>query len=566
MPISKKLDRIFKKNVSVYDTVNLSEIDSQIIFPVKDLNALLESVDQAFESNEAKLQQAERSLEISSRELAESNQQLFNTNHTMNIVLNSLEEGLVVFDKTGLCAKFSSTASEKHFSRKFKEENINFFELFSESAGLRNDIREWTDLLFSGRFDFYQIHELGPNWVSNSEDKKIEIHYRPICNLENKLEKILVITRDVTAEIQAKTEADNQKNIAKTIIEICNSPKLFQDMLESVHHLNSEIRTLVIMHEKNWTLEQDEIFKRLLHTIKGSTSTFNLKIIVEKIHNYETKYNELLEVKEKIIFIEEINQFIDASCSHISSQYGLILKKLLDSQNDQSTAITQKKNDFFSELIGYNNNTLIQSFKEKFILSNFSDMFDQFDSVVENVSQKLGKSVLPLEVRSDSIYILSERYKDLFNSFVHIFTNICDHGIETSEERSLLNKPESGQIIIDCKKQKNMIHLKISDDGQGICTENLLEKIKGTLYEKKYKDTDNILNCIFESNVSTKTNVTELSGRGVGLNAVYAEVKKMNGTVNVKSEVGMGTTFEFQLPVYDTIDAEQSNDEMKKIS
>lgn len=558
MPLSKKLLRLLKKNVSEFDTFEAEAIAEEVKIQGGELKAFLTAIDLAFESNEVKLQQAERSLEISSRELAETNTQLFNTNSTLNSILNGLEEGLIVFDQTGRCDPFASSASEIHFSKKFNEANIYFHEFFKNDISACEDVKNWVTLMFSGRFEWDQIQDLGPKWVPRLDNRKIEMKYRPIMTAYSTVEKILVITKDVTLEFEAQREAQNQKNIADTIIEICKSPRQFQEMLDSVNLLNSKIKILIQDRSKIWNEADDITFKLTLHTIKGTVSGFGFRTIVDNVHKLEADYSALVSVREKLALIIQTTEFLDISSQFIFSNYGFIIEKFMNAQADQSSiASIHKIHDFYDELKLLRNGLLLKSFREKFLLIRFSDLFLTFNAVIKKTSCELGKSINPIQISSDAIFVCADQYSELFISFVHIFTNICDHGIESPEIRKSLNKSEFGSVRIDCRRIDDVIHLKISDDGRGIAVEKLRKKISGTRLDREYSSSENFLNCIFEAQVSTKDEITPWSGYGLGLNAVYLAVLKLKGKVNVKSEVNIGTTFEFQLPVIENIYADK---------
>jgi two-component system, chemotaxis family, sensor kinase CheA len=471
----------------------------------------------------------------------------------MDTILNNLEEGLILFDQEGLCT-FSSPSGEKHFSKKIGESNINYKTLFQDEQINQDDIQRWITLLFSGNFDFFEICTLGPAWVQTNSDKKIEIKYKPLFDAKKKLENVLVVTKDVTAEFEAIQDAENQKSMSKTIIEICNSPKLFQDMLESVNHLNSNILQLHQKIETSWSTEDDEALKRLIHTIKGATSIFNLRKLIDTIHNYEDKLNTLDSLPEKAKFISEFHHYIESTHQKIDSKYGPILQKLIGNQNSNLAESQKKKVTFLAELESLNQPWLTHSFKEKFILTEFKELFQIFDSAVKNLSHTLNKKVAPIEIQSDSILVVSENYADFSASLVHIFSNICDHAIEEPKVRLLKKKNEFGQIRVTCLKTNDQfIQMNISDDGAGISRERIINKIKGTPLESKYIDSADLLNCIFEPSFSTQDTVSEVSGRGVGLNAVMSELNKIGGQVRVISEENKGTTFQFILPILDKL-------------
>lgn len=551
MTYTKKLERIIKKNISNYDDLDLNSENGTLTVSTQDFNNFLQAIDQSFEASEIKTQQAERSLEISSRELAESNQKLFSMNNTMKTILDSLEEGLVLFNKDAICDKFSSRAGENHFGKNFVDSETNFTHLFSDNTDKQSEIKEWIDLLFSGNFDFQQINDLGPSWVSSQDSRKIHIKYKPIYDINNNLEKVLVITNDITAELKAMAEAESQKGIAKTIIEICNTPQLFSDLKETLKILNNDLKKIKEKCITNWPEELDNNFKGKLHTVKGTIGSFNNSQAVEKIHSFETEFIEANSDDKKSYLAGEIIDYINSVEQEVTHQFDFVLNKLVSGISNNNDDFGDKINDFLSELNQTKNKSLENSFKRKFILKKFTDQFNSYNKIVEQLGEKLNKQIKPIKFIGDDIFVNTEKYKGLLSSFIHIFRNIADHGIEDSNERLSSNKSPEGNIFIECKEHNGQIKLKIKDDGRGISKNKILEKIKNTPLEQKYLNKDNFLNCIFEPSFSTKEEVTDLSGRGIGLNEVLSEVQKLNGKVEVTSIEGQGTTFEFTLPLYD---------------
>ncbi|SLM28346.1 exported hypothetical protein [Desulfamplus magnetovallimortis] len=173
------------------------------------------------------------------------------------------------------------------------------------------------------------------------------------------------------------------------------------------------------------------------------------------------------------------------------------------------------------------------------------------------LSRRLGKQIAPFEVEGDEIKIDPDVFAHFIRSLVNIFRNCVDHGIETPEERVELGKPELAKLSCSVRKLNgadNSFELSISDDGRGID----IDAVKKKAFENGFISSqsqiedasdDEILNLVFESGFTTCSNVTAMSGRGMGLSAVREELEKIDGKVEIKSRNGEGTEFLFHIPL-----------------
>jgi two-component system chemotaxis sensor kinase CheA len=152
----------------------------------------------------------------------------------------------------------------------------------------------------------------------------------------------------------------------------------------------------------------------------------------------------------------------------------------------------------------------------------------------------------PLKNEGDEVLVNPNIYSDFSKSLVHIFRNSMDHGIESMDDRYNAKKEENATIKCVIKKQDDNILLTISDDGKGIDANILRDKLKVKGIEKM---TDKqVIDLIWDDGMTTNTETTDLSGRGIGLAAVKSETEKLGGNVLVKTKIGEGTTFYFSLP------------------
>ncbi|MGM5488681.1 MAG: chemotaxis protein CheW [Nanobdellota archaeon] len=179
-------------------------------------------------------------------------------------------------------------------------------------------------------------------------------------------------------------------------------------------------------------------------------------------------------------------------------------------------------------------------------------IFSRFPRLVRDISTKENKKV-DLIVKGDEIELDRNVLDEIGEPLVHILRNSVDHGIEATDSRLNANKPETGTINLTARREKNMAVIEIKDDGSGIDAEKLkktaLEKELITEREASEMNRQQALMLIFKPGLSTSDKVTEISGRGVGMDVVLTKIKKLGGNVKVESDVGTGTVVELHLPL-----------------
>ncbi len=194
--------------------------------------------------------------------------------------------------------------------------------------------------------------------------------------------------------------------------------------------------------------------------------------------------------------------------------------------------------------------SVISVFQNRFLKERVEKRLTHFDGLVQNVAEKIGKKVKPLKITGGDALIHPEPFQALFSSLVHVFRNAVDHGIEPPEERTWMEKDEAGQISISFEELGAKYRLTIQDDGQGIDPEKIRKKLAHThpqLNAAAQSDEEVIQN-VFLPGFSSKDQIEEFSGRGVGLDAVREEVVKLGGNVKIYSEAGKGTKIVLEFP------------------
>ncbi|EJB74939.1 chemotaxis histidine kinase/response regulator CheAY2 [Helicobacter pylori] len=179
-------------------------------------------------------------------------------------------------------------------------------------------------------------------------------------------------------------------------------------------------------------------------------------------------------------------------------------------------------------------------------------VFNKFPRMVRDLSRELGKSI-ELIIEGEETELDKSIVEEIGDPLIHIIRNSCDHGIEPLEERRRLNKPETGKVQLSAYNEGNHIVIKISDDGKGLDPVMLKEKAveKGVISERDAESMSDreTFNLIFKPGFSTAKVVSNVSGRGVGMDVVKTNIEKLNGIIEIDSEVGVGTTQKLKIPL-----------------
>jgi two-component system, chemotaxis family, sensor kinase CheA len=179
-------------------------------------------------------------------------------------------------------------------------------------------------------------------------------------------------------------------------------------------------------------------------------------------------------------------------------------------------------------------------------------VFNKFPRMIRDLSRELNKKI-ELEITGEETELDKSIVEEIGDPLVHIIRNSCDHGIETPEARLAAGKEEGGTIQLKAYHEGNHIVIQIVDDGKGLDAEMLkLKSIeKGIITEKEADSMSEkeAFGLIFRPGFSTAAQVTSVSGRGVGMDVVKTNIEKLNGMIDIDSEVGQGTSMKLKIPL-----------------
>ncbi|HEH9401657.1 TPA: chemotaxis protein CheA [Aeromonas sobria] len=198
-------------------------------------------------------------------------------------------------------------------------------------------------------------------------------------------------------------------------------------------------------------------------------------------------------------------------------------------------------------------NTLVEGIRDDALtlrMVPINEIFNRFPRLVHELSQQTGKNI-SLHINNADTDIDKSMVEKLTDPLMHLVRNAVDHGIENEQQRLQAGKPESGVITLNAYHDAGAVVVEVSDDGRGIDREKIQAKALslGMTQEGKVLGEQEIFQFLFQPGFSTAADVSDLSGRGVGLDVVKRNLESLRGEATIESRLGVGTTFRLRLPL-----------------
>jgi two-component system chemotaxis sensor kinase CheA len=180
------------------------------------------------------------------------------------------------------------------------------------------------------------------------------------------------------------------------------------------------------------------------------------------------------------------------------------------------------------------------------------EVFERFPRLVRDLARDLGKRIR-FDVEGEEIELDRSILDEIGDPLLHLIRNAADHGIESADDRAGAGKPAEGRILLSAERERNSVLLRVADDGRGIDRTAILAKARreqgGERTEGEGLTDDALLRVIARPGFSTAQTVSDVSGRGVGVDVAMTRVRQLGGTLEVRSEAGKGTTFLIRVPL-----------------
>jgi two-component system chemotaxis sensor kinase CheA len=340
--------------------------------------------------------------------------------------------------------------------------------------------------------------------VEDIEDEKFDFEFTVVC-----------VTRE-EASVFAK-EINQISEVNKVVIKLIDSGKFNQSQLEEDE---DEILTKGnnIQDDEKDSQNADDQSKLKMKSHKTKTGK-TVRVDIDRLDVLMNLVSELIIIKTRLEGIEDV----DTSKNYAEAvEY---LERITTSLHDSVMKVRMVPVDL---------------------------VFNRFPRMIRDVSRELGKDIV-LNMTGTETELDRTVIDEIGEPLIHLIRNSADHGIESKEIREKIGKPPSGHINLKAYQVGNNVVIEVEDDGQGIDLDKVKEKAieKGVLKKDMANNLSqkDIIDLLFKPSFTTSDKITDLSGRGVGLDVVKTKIEQLGGAVEVETEKGVGSKFIIRLPL-----------------
>ncbi|MBI3560192.1 MAG: GAF domain-containing protein [Gammaproteobacteria bacterium] len=390
--------------------------------------------------------------------------------------------------------------------------------------------------------------------MPNAKAKILELDWDPITSENGTIDKLMVTVRDVTELRGLQAEAEKQKWELEIIGQILAvSANKFLAFTKDANRFIQENEALIKQTQQSDTEAVATLFRNM-HTIKGNARTYGFGSITDAAHEAESTYDtmrkdsslawdtdtmlhELYQTRELVQTYEMIYK---EKLSGGSSDGVFVDKLLVDKLRVSLDKVDDHNIEKLRATVATVRNVLTAIGTE-----SISSVLDAIVKSMPEIAQRLGKTAPNIIIKDNDVRLTAEAIPVIKNVFTHGFRNAIDHGLEPPAERKASGKPEQGTITLEVKQNdQGGIVLRLSDDGRGLAMKKLKHKAveKGLFKNVDEVNDEQLAELIFMSGVSTADSVSDVSGRGVGMDAIRKFVEKLGGKVEIHFKAKSGNS------------------------
>lgn len=496
--------------------------------------------------------------------VAERTQALREKTNDIQAMLQNMPQGVATVTADGrLHPEYSAYLETIYETRDVAGREVMSF-LFGR-AKLGADARDQVSVAIAStlgedrmNFDF-NSHLLVPEVeieTGSGASKFLELSWSPICADDDRVEKLMVCVRDVTELKRLAAESAGQKRELELIGEILAvSQEKFQAFVESAHSFLVENRQ-VIEAQTGRDPDAVNLLFRNMHTIKGNARTYGLLHLTNAVHEAEQAYDRLRKDEDAVWDAAALLAQLDA-VETLVNEYAKIndhtlgrkgpgrrgsVEKFLMVDRAQLAASLQQLQQVDADSLE-SLRAAVKDAERTLRLVGTESVQDALSGLIDglpSLARELGKAAPRLVIDDAGLRIKSQLSGLLRNLFSHLLRNAVDHGLEPAGERQAAGKPTEGLIELRLQRDAQQLQLRLRDDGRGLA----LQRIRQRAVERGLVAADRVLSdaeaaeLIFEPGFSTAEQVTEVSGRGVGMDAVRDFLRREGGSIQVRLDGG----------------------------
>ncbi len=462
-------------------------------------------------------------------------EELWKQTKDMSVMLHNIQQGICTVDSEGIIHKEYSSYLESILEARNLEGQSLFDLVFSKSDQPLEKVQMLHSVLQSCMAEDTMNFEINSHLlprhvqlVQGEARRDLEIEWAPIEDAENRVQKVLTAIRDVTEIKKAEAIAAARQRELEIMGRILDLPaSKFKRFVQSTRHLLQDCYTILARTDlkEHWNM-----ILRNAHTIKGNARTYGLEEMSKMVHQLENglfsfdrnslgpverefSMKGLREIEELLNFYVMIHddKLKRAAFADLENAMVRFSTLVVEHREQMSSYLQREFNDILSRLDQLN-------------VNSFHKALQPIISSLKPLAEQLGKRPPLVLIKGVDFYVEPDQTEMLEDIFVHAFRNSLDHGFSPEEQ---------GEIILTIRHEDNHTEIIYADSGKGLNLPVLHRKALDKKLIAADASEDEIAHTIFIPGISSAQVVTEISGRGVGMEAVCAFAKLLGGDVDV---------------------------------
>ncbi len=388
--------------------------------------------------------------------------------------------------------------------------------------------------------------------MPDGRQKVLDLNWSPIVAEDGTIDRLMVCVRDVTELRKLASEAKEQRRELEMIGEILAiTQEKFHEFIESSLRLVDDNEHIVRQHVDADLDAINNLFRNM-HTVKGNARTYGLKHLTQVVHDAEQMYEALRQVPPDMIWdqtmlldeLTRVRSFIEhyARINEVSlgrkgpGRRGSVERYLMVDKYQIAETLSRLETinpANVHELVAARD--AVHRTLRLLGTEPIQEILSSVLGSLPSLAHELGKCPPNVRIEDHGFVVRSQLSGLLKNVFMHLFRNSLDHGLEPADERKAVGKPATGTILLETTVQQGIYRLVLTDDGRGLALSRIRSRAlsKGWLKEGEAITDDDLAELIFKPGFSTAEQVTEVSGRGVGMDAVKDFLKREQGGIEL---------------------------------
>lgn len=445
-------------------------------------------------------------------------------NRDMALILDNVAQGFVTIDLEGVLGAERSSILDRWFGSPRPGATVFDYLVPGDSH-----TQGWFELGLSDLRDGLMPPELVidqlPRQLTVGE-RTLQLQYRPIGE---PVAALLVVVTDITSEMARQRAEASTRELFSAVEKARGDRSGFEAFITESDQLVRRCTTAqaALMSE----------LKRELHTLKGNAGLFGVTSIAEICHDIES-------------MIEEEQRFPDAaSTARLESawrDFHSRIDPLLGLSGERTVVVAYQEYRSLLAQVPSPEPRWVEQLR-RWGLDATRPHLERFAEQARGLAERLGKPGLQVTVEDGDVRIEGERFGKLWSALVHAVRNAVDHGLEAPDARADAGKPAAGRLLLASRIVDDTLHVEVRDDGRGIDW----ARVRAAAERRGLPATtpDDLVAALFTGGLSTADAVTDVSGRGIGLDALRVACRELGGDATVRSAPGQGTHLCCSIPL-----------------